>query len=202
MPYTGEKLLAEKGGALRSVFSKGGHSDATARDSQKLLSHRSWSAKRTAAYRELAAYIGPTEKWSEHLLSARTRPISETFNEKGLSKEGRSCAMTRRLNPMLKKMFSRSALGAQDVAHALKCCWVQTLPSVCRRWSQSGQVCEHATIPQLSFIWINTMALLGSTRHMTGRASIRWMWFRHCYLQRLKSSQFDRHAWASVRRYL
>jgi len=52
MPFTGESVLAGKGGALRNVFSNGGCSDAAAPVSQKLLSCRSCSAKRTAACRE------------------------------------------------------------------------------------------------------------------------------------------------------
>jgi len=52
MPFTGEKVLAGKGGAFRDVFSNSGRSDAATPDSQKLFSCRSCSAKRTAACRE------------------------------------------------------------------------------------------------------------------------------------------------------
>jgi len=51
MPFTGERVLAGKGGALRNVFSNGGRSDAAAPDSQKLFSCRSCSAKRIVACR-------------------------------------------------------------------------------------------------------------------------------------------------------
>ena len=51
-PFTGDWVLAEKGGALKNVFSDSGRSDAAARDSQELFSWRSFIAKRTAGYRE------------------------------------------------------------------------------------------------------------------------------------------------------
>jgi len=43
MPFTGERVLAGKGGALRNVFSNGGCSDTATPDLQKLFYCRNCS---------------------------------------------------------------------------------------------------------------------------------------------------------------
>jgi len=97
-PFTGERVLAGKGGALRNVFSNCGHSDATAPNSQKLFSCRSCSAKKTAACRE---GVLAERRCSYHKRCSEQGAVRNALGvtQKGFSREKQSCAMTRRLSP-------------------------------------------------------------------------------------------------------